>query len=98
MNTIWSDYIQSTVELYASRELRFREDNISTWLPPVRVKDGMRILEAGCAGGLLLHRIKTALPGVTAVGLDRDSGHIAFARNKTLELHLDCEFVEGDAF
>lgn len=97
MHTIWSDYIQSSVELYNSRELRFRQDNIATWLPPMQVSDGMRILEVGCAGGLLLHRIKEALPGVRAIGLDRDSGHIAFARQKTMELGLDCEFVEGDA-
>lgn len=97
MNTIWSEYIQSSVELYASRELRFREDNIDTWLPPMHVKDGIRILDVGCAGGLLLHRIKTALPGVTAIGLDRDSGHIALAKKKTLDLGLDCEFLEGDA-
>lgn len=97
MNTIWSDYIQSSVELYASRELRFREDNIAAWLPVLQASDGMRILEVGCAAGLLLHRIKTALPGVQAIGLDRDSAHIAFARQKTQELGLDCEFVEGDA-
>lgn len=97
MHTIWSDYIQSSVELYTSRELRFRRDNIGTWLPALQVSDGMRILEVGCAGGLLLHRIKEALPGVRAIGLDRDSGHIAFARQKTQELGLNCEFVEGDA-
>lgn len=97
MNTIWSDYIQSSQELYESRGLRFRPDNFKTWLPMLHVKDGMEILEIGCAGGLLLHRIKQQLPGVHATGLDRDEGHVAFAREKTEELGLDCRFLTGDA-
>jgi SAM-dependent methyltransferase len=34
---------------------------------------------------------------VTATGLDRDSGHIEYAKTKTAELKLDCSFIVGDA-
>lgn len=97
MNTVWSDYIQSSRELYESRGLRFREDNAQTWLPMLHVKDGMEILELGCAGGLLLHQIARQLSGVHATGIDRDTGHIAFAQDMTEKLGLDCRFLTGDA-
>lgn len=97
MNTLWSRYIQSTEELYISREMRFRTDNSGDWLPKLSIRDGMNILEVGCGGGILLHRIKELLPGVLATGIDRDDGHIAFARKKAAELGLDCRFLTGDA-
>lgn len=97
MNTIWSDFVQSTEELYQSRGLRFREDNRACWLPLLQVKDGFQVLEVGCAGGVLLHRLKRFYPGIQAVGLDRDDGHIAYARNKTRELGIAADFVVGDA-
>ena len=97
MNTIWSDYLQTTEELYISRSLRFRLDNRDVWLERILVKDGMDVLEVGCAGGLLLQRIKQCYPHVRAVGLDRDSNHIAYAKGKAKELGLSCSFVEGDA-
>jgi 2-polyprenyl-3-methyl-5-hydroxy-6-metoxy-1,4-benzoquinol methylase len=61
MNTFWSDYIQSTEELYESRSLRFRADNASVWLPFLHIPDKengkAKILEIGSAGGALLHSI-----------------------------------------
>ena len=97
MNTVWSDFIQTTEELYQSRALRFREDNRGVWYPLLQITDHMRVLEVGCAGGLLLHRIKQANPTVIATGLDRDANHIAYAVKKSAELGLDCGFVTGDA-
>ncbi len=97
MHTFWSDFIQSPLELYESRALRFREDNRADWLPAMGAADGMRVLEIGCAGGLLLHRLKQALPHIDAVGLDRDDNHIAFAKAKSEELGIPCTFVVGDA-
>ena len=96
-NTIWSDYIQSSEELYRSRSLRFRADNATVWLPFLYIREGDAILEIGCAGGSLLHRVKQLIPSVTATGLDRDSGHIEYAKRKTAELELDCNFIVGDA-
>ena len=96
-NTIWSDYIQSSEELYRSRSLRFREDNAAIWLPFLRISESDAILEIGCAGGSLLHRVKQLIPSVTATGIDRDSGHIEYAKKKTSELKLDCDFYIGDA-
>jgi len=96
-NTNWSDYIQSSEELYRSRSLRFRVDNAAVWLPFLHINDRAVILEIGCAGGSLLHRVKQLIPNVTAIGLDRDSGHIEYAKAKTSELNLECDFQVGDA-
>ena len=97
MNTYWSTYVQTTEELYLSRSLRFREENIDELLRLMRLRDGMRILEVGCAGGLLCHLIKKRLPGCEVFGVDLDDGHIAYARNKSRELGLDCAFTAADA-
>lgn len=96
MDTFWSTSVQETEELYASQALRFREDNKDPWLDVLGVRDGMDVLEDGCAGGAFCHRIKCSPPGTRITGLDRDSGHIAYARKKSMQLGLDCAFVEGD--
>ena len=96
-NTNWSDYIQSSEELYRSRSLRFRVDNAAVCLPFLHINGGAVVLEIGCAGGSLLHRVKQLIPNVTAIGLDRDSGHIEYAKAKTSELNLECDFQVGDA-
>lgn len=97
MNTYWSTYVQSSEELYRSRELRFHEGNKELWLNALQVKDGMQILEVGCGGGIFCHRIKTYLPNTKVVGLDRDSGHVEYAKQKSKELGIDCTFINGDA-
>ena len=96
-DTNWSDYIQSSEELYRSRSLRFRADNAAVWLPFLHIENGSFVLEIGCAGGSLLHRVKQLVPSITARGLDRDSGHIEYAKAKTSEMGLDCGFQVGDA-
>lgn len=88
--------LQETEELYASRALRFREDNKAQWLDALGVRDGMDVPKVGCAGGVFCHRIQSSLPGTRITGLDRDSGHIADAREKSMQLGLDYAFVEGD--
>jgi len=97
MNDYWSQYVQTTDELYRSRALRFHDGNKELWLMSIGAQDGMNILEVGCAGGLFCHRIKTYLPHTQVTGLDFDTGHIAYAQAKTKELNLDCRFVNGDA-
>ena len=97
MNNNWSQFIQTTDELYQSRALRFTYDNKDLWLSAIGVKDGMKVLEVGCAGGIFCHRIKTYMPDTTITGLDFDTGHIEYAKVKTAELALDCRFVNGDA-
>ena len=97
MNTFWSDYVQSSEELYQSRALRFRKDNMYRWADAMGLRNGMNILEVGCAGSLLCHRIKEHLPECQVTGLDFDLGHIVYARRKTKELGLDCTFEAGDA-
>lgn len=82
MNTYWSQYVQKTEELYLSRALRFHSGNIDKWIDIMQLHDGMRILEVGCAGGLLCHRLKEQLPNVEITGLDFDTGHIDFAKKR----------------
>ena len=96
-NYYWSTYVQESAELYHSRSLRFHDGNRDLWLKALQIEDGMRVLEVGCGSGIFCHRIKSYLPGVKITGLDRDTGHIEFARAKAEELSLDCEFVNGDA-
>ena len=97
MDSFWSDFVQTTQELYSSRSIRFREDNARLWLDQIGVKPGMTVLEMGCGGGLFCHRIKTAVPDVKITGLDFDEGHIRFAKDKAVQLGLNCEFICGDA-
>lgn len=97
MNTYWSTCVQSSEELYQSRALRFRDDNMYRWLDAMGLRDGMKILEVGCAGGVLCHRIAQHLPHCQVMGLDFDLGHIDYAQKKTQELGLGCTFVAGDA-
>ncbi len=97
MNNYWSQYVQKTEELYLSRALRFHSGNIDKWIDAMQLHDGMKILEVGCAGGLLCHRLKERLPNAEITGLDFDNGHIDFAKKKTKELELQCNFVAGDA-
>jgi len=97
MNTYWSQYVQTSEELYRSRALRFHDGNKDLWLNALGAKDNTDILEIGCGGGIFCHRIKQYLPGARVTGMDRDTGHIAYAKQKSSELGLDCAFVAGDA-
>lgn len=97
MNHYWSQYVQKTEELYLSRALRFHKGNMDRWIDAMRLHDGMKLLEVGCAGGLLCHRLKERLPNTDITGLDFDTGHIDYARKKSMELNLKCDFVTGDA-
>lgn len=96
MDNHWSDFIQTTEELYASREMRFRNDNKELWLQNIGVRQGMKVLEIGCGGGLFCHRLKQYVPDLSVTGLDFDKNHIAFARRKAEELGVQCSFIEGD--
>ncbi|MHB1153906.1 MAG: class I SAM-dependent methyltransferase [Eubacteriales bacterium] len=97
MNTYWSTYVQKTEELYNSRALKFHRGNIDKWASAMQIQDGMKILEVGCAGGLLCHRLKEYLPNTDITGLDFDLGHIEYANKKSKELNLACDFIAGDA-
>ena len=97
MNSYWSQYVQKTEELYLSRALKFHRGNIDKWASIMQLCDGMKILEVGCAGGLLCHRLKEHLPNAKITGVDLDVGHIDFAKKKAKELNLQCDFVAGDA-
>jgi len=97
MNTYWSDYVQTSEELYRSRALRFHDGNKELWLNALGARDGMDILEIGCGGGIFCHRLKQYLPNARVTGLDFDTGHIAYAKQKSADLGLDCAFVNGDA-
>ena len=97
MNTYWSQYVQMTDELYLSRALKFHQGNIDKWIDAMQLRNGMRILEVGCAGGPFCHLLKKRLPNADITGLDFDTGHIEYAKKKAEELKLNCSFVAGDA-
>jgi len=97
MNTYWSDYVQTSEELYRSRALRFHDGNKELWLNAMGARDNTDILEVGCGGGIFCHRLKEFLLNVRVTGLDFDRGHIEYARQKSAALGLDCTFVNGDA-
>lgn len=97
MKNFWSNYVQTSEELYVSRQLRFRLDNGALWLEAMRIKDEMKVLEVGAGSGPFCIRIKQLMPSVSITGLDRDEGHIEYAKSKAMELGLDCNFVVGDA-
>lgn len=97
MDTTWSKYVQTTEELYYSRDMRFNDFNKELWLKAIGAKSGDNILEVGCAGGAFCHKLKKYLSDVKITGLDLDAGHIEFARKKSQELGLQVDFVIGDA-
>lgn len=96
-NKIWSTYLQAPDTLYKSRKLRFRDEYKEPYLKALGLKDGMDILEIGCGPGLLTHKIAEWLPESNITGLDRDENFIRYSKDKSKELHLPCEYVQGDA-
>jgi 2-polyprenyl-3-methyl-5-hydroxy-6-metoxy-1,4-benzoquinol methylase len=74
-NYIWSKYVQTTEELYYSREMRFNDSNKDLWLNAIGVKSGQNILEVGCAGGIFCHRIKKYVPEVVFSSFFAKNGH-----------------------
>ncbi len=97
MENFWSDYIQTTEELYLSRDLRFTDANKDLWLSAIGAKSGGKILEIGCAGGAFCHKIKKYIPDTDITGIDLDTAHIEFAKKKSIELGINCNFTRGDA-
>ncbi len=97
MDSYWSTYVQESKELYSSRALRFHDGNKELWLKALQIKDGMKVLEVGCGGGVFCHKIKEYLPKTDITGLDFDTGHIEYAKVKSAELNLNCNFVNCDA-
>ncbi len=97
MDNKWSQYVQTSEELYRSRAMRFHDGNKDLWLKALQIENGMNILEVGCGGGIFCHRIKSYLPTTNVTGLDFDIGHIQYAKTKSKELDIDCAFVNGDA-
>jgi len=96
-NYVWSQYVQTSEEQYYSQDMRFNDSNKDLWLKAIGVESGQNILEVGCGGGTFCHKIKKYVPDVRITGLDIDTGHIEYAKAKTLELGLECTFVNADA-
>lgn len=96
MNNLWSTKIQSTELLYYSRLERFNDENCSRWFNLLKVKDGMKVLEVGCGGGHFTNMVKKYFPNCEVWGIDLDTNHINFAKNKCKELGLDVKYLEAD--
>ncbi len=96
MNDFWSKQVQSTELLYYSREERFNDENRDFWFDRLKVKNGMKILEIGCGGGLFTNMIKRYYPDCEVYGIDLDENHINFAKEKCRELNLDVKYSVAD--
>ena len=96
MNDFWSKQVQSTELLYYSREERFNDENKDFWFDRLKVKNGMKILEIGCGGGLFTNMIKRYYPDCEVYGIDLDENHINFAKEKCRELNLDVRYSVAD--
>lgn len=68
MDTTWSKYVQTTEELYYSRDLRFNDSNKDLWLKAIGAQKGDKILEVGCAGGTFCHKLKKYVPDISITG------------------------------
>ncbi len=98
MNTIWSDHIQSSAVLDASRDLRFPDRIRDQFFDIMGIKKGMMIVDIGCGPGTLAGKIARWSGGKNSViGIDRDSAFIDFARKKTANICFNLSFLEGDA-
>lgn len=92
MNNEWSKKVQSTELLYFSRRERFNDENKDLWFDLLKVKDGMKVLEVGCGGGLFTNMIKKHFPNCEVYGIDIDDEHIKFAKKKAKELCLEVNY------
>lgn len=92
MNNEWSKKVQSTELLYFSRRERFNDENKDLWFDLLKVKDGMKVLEVGCGGGLFTNMIKKHFPNCEVYGIDIDDEHIKFAKKKAKELGLEVNY------
>ena len=96
MNNFWSKKVQSTELLYYSRAERFNAENSGAWFSLLKVKNGMKVLEVGCGGGLFTNMIKKYYPDCEVYGIDLDENHIKFAKNRCRELNLAVNYAVAD--
>ncbi len=99
MNRIWSELIQPPDVMYGTRRWKFPPDEAACWRRLMRLPPGGTLCEVGCGPGGLLTRIaETSVPPSRILGVDRDTGQLAFARERIDELGLtDVELLTGDA-
>ncbi len=99
MSRIWSDLIQPPEIMYGARRWKFPSEEAAHWRKVLRLPDTGTLCEVGCGPGGLLSRIaETTHAPCRIIGVDRDTGQLAFARRKLDELGLtDVELMAGDA-
>ncbi|MBQ8954390.1 MAG: methyltransferase domain-containing protein [Clostridia bacterium] len=93
MNTMWSSRVQTAEMLYLSRSLRFADAFAGLYKNAFRLEEMREILEVGCGPGALAQALSRWYPQARVGGVDRDSGFVAYAREKAPAL----DFTEGDA-
>ena len=82
MNTMWSTYVQRCGTLYESRALRFSDTFKEAYRKSFDIDSAKSILEIGCGPGALCGALRRWYPAAEVTGVDRDSGFIAFARER----------------
>lgn len=96
MSDFWSKQVQSSEMLYYSRAEKFNDENRNFWFKRLKIKDGMKVLEVGCGGGLYTNMIKKYYPNCEVYGIDIDENHIKFAKSKSKELKLNVKYSVAD--
>ncbi len=95
----WSTYIQSPEELDLTRKSVFSESNDVFWKNIFsRIDSPKKILEVGCGGGILSRKLSQLFPNALIYGIDYDSGHIEYAKKKSIDLGIsNCFYEIADA-
>lgn len=93
MNTIWSDFVQNTGTLYASRMLRFSDAYMAAYRKIFNIDGRKRFLEIGCGPGALAQALARWYPGAEVIGIDRDAAFVQYAAQQAPHI----QFLEADA-
>ena len=93
MNTIWSDFVQNTGTLYASRMLRFSDAYMAAYRKMFDIDGRKRFLEIGCGPGALAQALARWYPGAEVIGIDRDAAFVQYAAQQAPHI----QFLEADA-
>lgn len=98
----WSAFFQNSEHLIATRLMLLNSDNkrlLRQWL---KLKDGMTILDVGCANGFLTMELFAELKDCRIIGLDIDESFISLANERLVDHEIgqqnDVQFMTGDGY
>lgn len=98
MNTIWSDFVQNTGTLYASRMLRFSDAYMAAYRKMFDIDGRKRFLEIGCGPGALAQALARWYPGAEVIGIDRDAAFVQYAAQQAPHIQFFGSRCRSSAF